>query len=211
MLSSGFFFLKISRNLLYTESRILYIFNINPGNEHTLCCIVQPPGKQQEEVKQLIQENYGINQMIADSPRAIATQVDILLLYVWLNLPEWLRDYQAYSQQMSYSNIKRHVYILQQMTRICMSMQQESVVSKTLYEGYGNCNICFRKCCIHTRCKQEMCKYGMLGRVVIYKNLNHQYINLEIIHLVLRNKVLLETYLELKGQLYIQGYSTNWK
>ena len=41
MLSSSFFFLKISRNFLYTESRILYIVNINSGNEHTLCYLVQ--------------------------------------------------------------------------------------------------------------------------------------------------------------------------
>ena len=152
--------------------------------------------EQQNEAMRLAREQYNIHRTFMDHPEEIVEGDDVLLSNVWEQLPEWLKIYRCHTERMKKPNLERHIRTLQELARTCVSMDPKDVVRTTRYRDFGNCGLCFRKGRVHSRCMNERCQDGLYGRVVVFKNFNHQYINPDIVHLTLNDALLPTEYAE---------------
>ena len=71
-------------------------------------------------------------------------------------------------------------------------MCENEVICDTPLKHYGNCAMCYRKGMINTKCGYGQCEYTLLSHIIIFKNMDHQYISPDIILLVLNNTELLQ-------------------
>ena len=152
--------------------------------------------EQQNEATRLAREQYNIHRKFMDHPEQIVEEDDPVLSNVWQQLPEWLKIYRCHTERMKRTNLKRHIRTLQELARICVSMDHRDVVRTTRYQDFGNCGLCFRKGRVNSRCMNVRCQDGLYGRVVAFKNFNHQYINPDIVHLTLNDTLLPTEYSE---------------
>lgn len=112
-----------------------------------------------------------------------------LLNVCWDHLPIWIRispHTREIGNNISYDWCYNHLRRLKNIRNICQGLDVRNIISNQIYEGYGNCLICYGRGRINTTCKRDYCVNGKHnGYVMVFKNMEHQYINPHLIHTVM--------------------------
>ena len=68
---------------------------------------------------------------------------------------------------------------------LCTSVDTNNIVKRTLCDDYGNCILCYRKGKHNMKCGRDFCRDNIFGQIMIFTNMESNYINLDLIETVL--------------------------